>query len=68
MVPSWEDFTELSEYMSAREQAPRITGTGIPDKYVSQGTQAELREECGLSAEGIYKVLAGLNEKNLKKD
>ena len=61
-------YGAVCEYMSAREQAPRITGTGIPDKYISQGTQAELREECGLSTEGIYKVLAGLNEKNLKKD
>ncbi len=53
-------YGAVCEYMSAHEKAPRVTGIGIPDKYISQGTQAELRAECGLDAEEIYKVLTGL--------
>lgn len=49
----------VSEYMSALPGHPRVVGVGIPDRYISQGTQEELRQECGLTAEAIFNVLAG---------
>lgn len=49
----------VSEYMSALSDHPRIVGIGIPDRYVSQGTQEELRQECGLTTEAIFNVLVG---------
>ena len=58
----------VSEYMAAREGAPVVKGVGIPDRYVSQGTQEELREECGLTKEELYKTFCGFFEKISKKD
>ena len=58
----------VAEYMSSYKDSPRVTALGIPDRYIGQGTQAELRQECCLTEDGIHDFLAGLNEKNLKKD
>lgn len=58
----------VAEYMSGYAEGVKVIGTGIPDRYVSQGTQEELRRECGLTTEEIYRTLAELREKNLKKD
>lgn len=58
----------VAEYMSSCHESPCVIGLGIPDRYVSQGTQTELRRECGLTTDEIYAFLAGLREKNLKKD
>lgn len=45
-----------------------VRAVGIPDKYISQGTQEELRHECGLSESSIEAVLMEENEKIQKKD
>ena len=58
----------VAEYMSSYKDSPRVTALGIPDRYIGQGTQAELRQECCLTEDGIHDFLAGLNEKKLKKD
>ena len=58
----------VAEYMSGKENPVKIVGVGIPDRYISQGTQEELRQECGLTAGEIYKLLKQECEKNIKKD
>ena len=35
----------------------RVTTLGVGDKFVEQGTVAELYRECGYDAEGILKVI-----------
>ena len=60
-------YGAVSEYMSARENAPVVKGVGIPDEYISQGTQEALREECGLTANALYETFHGFFEKMLKK-
>ena len=45
-----------------------VRAVGIPDRYVSQGTQEELRTECGLTESGIYRVIMEEREKICKKD
>ena len=45
-----------------------VVPVGIPDEYLSQGTQEELREECGLTEGAIYRVIMAENEKICKKD
>jgi 1-deoxy-D-xylulose-5-phosphate synthase len=35
--------------------APRLVCIGLPDKFIEQGTQAELRARCGLDADGIVR-------------
>ncbi len=41
----------------------KITSIGIPDEFVEQGSQAQLREQYGLDAEGIADSIAGLSKK-----
>ena len=50
-------FGAVSEYMAYHGYLIPIRPIGIPDRYISQGTQKELREECGLSSEHIKTVI-----------
>lgn len=43
----------VADYMLAHGYAPRIIRLGIPDKYVTQGTPAQLKKLCGIDADGI---------------
>ena len=47
----------VAEYVS--EHAPGVTvlPVGIPDRYIGQGTQNELREECGLTTKILQKKI-----------
>lgn len=56
----------VAEYMSAQGKPIPVRATGIPDRYISQGTQAELREECGLTTEAILSAIMEENEKITK--
>ena len=60
-------YGAVAEYMIPREDAPVVQSIGIPDRYVSQGTQEELREECGLSLSELYGTFCGFFEKMFKK-
>ena len=60
-------YGAVTEFMSAREKSPIVKGVGIPDRYISQGTQNELREECGLTADALHGTFYGIFEKMLKK-
>jgi transketolase C-terminal domain/subunit len=35
---------------------------GLPDEFVEQGTQAELRRQYGLDADGLYAAFSKLLE------
>ena len=61
-------YGAVSEYMSALEKAPVVKGVGIPDLYVTQGTQEELRDMCGLTKDRLYDVFCDFFEKISKKD
>jgi len=41
------------ELMNEQGLAPRLLRIGIPDRFVEQGTQAELRSQCGLDVAGL---------------
>jgi len=49
----------VAEYVSAVWPSVRVIPVGIPDRYITQGTQQELREECGLTASQIKEVILG---------
>ena len=51
-------FGAASEYAAEKKSSIRITGLGIPDRFISQGSQKELRDECGLNQENIYRTIA----------
>ena len=44
----------VAEYVAQHHSGIRVSATGIPDRYISQGTQNELREECGLTTKEIH--------------
>jgi 1-deoxy-D-xylulose-5-phosphate synthase len=49
------------EYLHGRGiHGPEVRTLGIPDKYVEQGTQAELRKIYGLDEDGIYGATVAL--------
>ena len=56
-------FGAVAEFMASRGYNMPIHPIGIPDRYLSQGTQTELWEECGLTAGEIKKVILQKNEK-----
>jgi len=58
----------VAEHVSANHPAIKVIPVGIPDRYISQGTQEELREECGLTSLRIKDVMLSEHEKNRKKD
>ena len=58
----------VAEYMSAQENPLPVCALGIPDRYLSQGTQKELRSECRLTTEEIKRVFSEEYQKNEKKD
>lgn len=49
----------VSEYVAEAWPGIKVIPVGIPDRYISQGTQQELREECGLTSELIKNVILG---------
>ena len=61
-------YGAVSEYIAQKENPVPVRAIGIPDRYISQGTQEELKEECGLTNEAIYSILASEKEKICKKD
>ena len=50
-------YGEIAEYAAAAEKQVRIKGIGIPDRFMEQGTQKELREECGLDRDDILAAI-----------
>ena len=57
----------VAEYLSAMPKSPSVEGIGIPDRYISQGTQEELRAECGLTSDELYSTFLTFFEKISKK-
>lgn len=50
-------YGAVCEYAAEKGKMTRIRGIGIPDRFISQGTQQELREECGLCKENIRRSI-----------
>lgn len=60
-------YGAVAEFVSQMEKPLPVKGVGIPDRYISQGTQQELRSECGLTTDEILKVFVSECEKISKK-
>lgn len=56
-------YGAVAEFMAAKDSPKPVRTIAIPDRYVNQGTQAQLRDECGLTAEHIFEVVVEENEK-----
>ena len=53
----------VAEYMSAQEKPIPVHAVGIPDKYMTQATQTELRQECRLTKDELKRVFCEEYEK-----
>ena len=60
-------YGAVSEFMGSVVGSPVVEGVGIPDRYISQGTQEELRTECGLTSDMLYAAFCRFFEKTSKK-
>lgn len=61
-------YGALAEFMAAQKVPRPVRAVGIPDRYISQGTQEELRQECGLTVDELSGVMVDEFEKTQKKD
>lgn len=51
-------YSEVAEAIASNGAGVKLIPVGIPDEFIQQGPQNELRDDCGLSADKIYqKVL-----------
>lgn len=55
----------VSEFMTANGYSNRMKSLGIPDRFIEQGTQAELYHECGFDSEGISRAAVNLVGKRM---
>lgn len=60
-------YGAVVEILASAERSVPVKGVGIPDRYISQGTQQELRMECGLTTDEIFDVFISEHEKISKK-
>jgi 1-deoxy-D-xylulose-5-phosphate synthase len=42
------------------EAVSKVTGLGIPDRFIEQGKTGKLYHECGYDTEGITKAIINL--------
>ena len=61
-------YGSVAEYISCHHKGVCLTPIAIPDRYLSQGTQDELRDECGLTTARIRELLEEKMKKISKKD
>ena len=47
----------VMEWMNDNGYSPRIKRVGIPDKFIAQGTVAELHKLCGMDVDSIVTLL-----------
>lgn len=55
-------YSVVAEFIASRGLDCTLTGLGIPDRFIEQGTPAELYAECGFDADSVYRAI--LIEKN----
>lgn len=51
-------YGAVAEYLSGEGKEIRVRPVGIPDRFISQGTQQELREECELDAASLLRIIS----------
>lgn len=51
-------YGAVCEFVSDCGKPVPVKGVGVPDRYIGQATQAEQRQECGLTADKLYELLS----------
>ena len=50
----------ILEFMCEHGYSANVRRLGVPDRFIEQGTQQELYNECGFDADGIYEAVKAL--------
>ena len=50
-------YSAVAEYIASHGLDCTLTGLGIPDRFIEQGTPAQLYAECGYDADGILREI-----------
>ena len=50
-------YSAVAEFIAAHGLSCTLTGLGIPDRFIEQGTPAELYADCGYDVEGILSAI-----------
>ena len=61
-------YGAVCEYASSLDNPVKVRAVGIPDRYISQASQEEQREECGLTKDCLVGIFKEEHEKISKKD
>ena len=56
-------FGAVSEWVAQRGLGVAVQGIGIPDRFIAQATQAQQRNDCGLSVSGIVSACEIMSKK-----
>ena len=56
-------FSEISEYVASRGLDIKVSGVGIPDRFIAQDSVNRQREDCGLTTHRIYSELMRFYQK-----
>ena len=56
-------FGAVSEWVAQRGLGTAVHGIGIPDRFISQASQSQQRNDCGLSVSGIVSACENLSKK-----
>ena len=55
----------ILEFMANHQYKANVTRLGVPDRFIQQGSLAELYRECGFDEEGIYQSALKMVSKKL---
>ncbi len=57
-------YSAVCEFVASNTPGVKVTGLGVPDRFIEQGTVGELMAECGYDREGILKAIINVAERS----
>jgi len=57
-------YSAVCEYVASNAPGVKVTGLGVPDRFIEQGSVGELMAECGYDREGILKTIVNVAERS----
>ena len=56
-------YSAVSEFVASNDLAIKVIGLGVPDRFIEQGTIAELKAECGYDENSIYQTILNVTQR-----
>ncbi|MCK9304496.1 MAG: 1-deoxy-D-xylulose-5-phosphate synthase, partial [Bacteroidales bacterium] len=58
-------YSAVCEYIATKGLSTKVTGLGVPDRFIEQGSVKELIAECGYDREGILKTIIDVSQRSV---